>query len=77
MTIVFTISRFELVMSVIFNPAVRKTRKNVIHTFYCESLSITSNNPATIHVDGENAGERPVTVKLRKSRVALITKYHF
>ncbi|MGM7720800.1 hypothetical protein [Metabacillus sp. Hm71] len=69
-TIVHSISRFELVMYALAG------RKKLIHTFSCELLNIASSDPISIH-DGEMAGELPVTVKSRKSPVALITKYYF
>ncbi|WXB91306.1 hypothetical protein WCV66_10315 [Metabacillus sp. FJAT-53654] len=71
MTIVHSINRFQLFMVIFFNMA-EKHLSAVINTIACESISITSKKPSIIHADGKVVGETPVSISIRKFRVALI-----
>jgi YegS/Rv2252/BmrU family lipid kinase len=70
-TIVHSLNRFQLFM-VMFSNMTGKHLKEVINKIACESISITSNQSLLIHADGEIVGETPVSISIRKSRVALI-----
>lgn len=70
-TIVHSINRFQLFMVIFFNMESIHL-KEVINTIACDSISITSNKSSLLHADGEIVGETPVSISIRKSRVALI-----
>lgn len=71
-TIVSNISRFQLIILVFFNLVGKRYKSEAVETFVCESITVTSENSLLVHADGEIVGESPISVSVRKSRVALI-----
>lgn len=65
------INRFQLSYH-FFLLAGKRLKIEAAMTFVCESITVFSESPLLVHTDEEIVGEIPVSVSVRKSRVALI-----
>lgn len=71
-TLIKGISRFKLLVLLLFNRVGNQTKQGSVIEFTCEKITISSNSSQVIHADGDLIGESPVTVKIDKSHDAYL-----